>query len=110
MDMIAAIKAPMPDGHNVQYIDLNAFNLMPGVTFSTYAPDEEYPIGCWVVMQAHRHIDNEMVWVWARRADLITEGPDEVITQTFMLDFNDQVHMIGLCVNPYDPDDNDWGN
>ncbi len=93
------------------HVNLRAFNLTPGATFLTEDPDGDHPFAVWIVMQVTRHVDNEMVWAWLRRADLITEGPGDMIpTQTIMVDFNQPVALIGYCVNPNDPDDNDWGS
>lgn len=94
----------------MDHIKLNAFNLIPGATFSEgYEGDSSSPV--WTVVTVHRDSNRETVHAWVRRADQIIEGPGD-ITETKMLafDYCDKVALVGLTVNAGDPDDNDWGN
>ena len=102
--------AALPPGASVQHIRLNAFNTTTGTTFITDELNGE-GFAVWVAMHVARSTDNERVYIWARRADVVTEGPgDSVQNRSFDLDFNQTLAVIGMCLNPMDPDDNDWGN
>jgi hypothetical protein len=100
----------LPTGGHVNHIPVNAFNLQPGVTFIT---DEMTTTGfaVWVTMSVARAPHSERVFVWARRADEVTETPgDSVDNRTFDFDYCTPVGVVGNVVNWMDPDDNDWGN
>lgn len=74
---------------------LRAFNLIPGLVLDTDDSD-------FVVVGVERDIETEKVNVLLR---------DERDSQPLLLEFDycDEVSIIGVSVNPEDPDDDDFG-
>jgi len=93
------------DNHNIPtaHLPIRAFNLVIGAAFMVpYAPDPRV----WIVERVVRDEHFERVFLWAHDG---TNHPDLAREMAFDLDFCDQVALVGLSVNPSDPDDNDWG-
>jgi hypothetical protein len=85
-------------------VGLSAFNLIPGAAFMLIdQPDPRV----WVAEKVVRDENFERVSVWAHDA---THNPDLPFEQAFNLDYCTQVALVGIVVNPTDPDDNNWGN
>lgn len=96
-------------------IFIDAFNIIPGTTF--VAPEQwpyESPEGCeqyFVATTKLHRSDDETVHVVARPLsydDEIFSG-QRVRAHSFTFDFCDKVSLVGLVVNPNDPDDNNCG-
>lgn len=84
-------------------IGLRVFNLTSGAAFMLI--DEPDP-RVYIVERLVRDVNFETVSIWAHDA---TEQEDFAKERAFHLDFNATVALVGICVNPTDPDDNDWG-
>lgn len=112
--MTSIAQAFTPDAVNPNLprdtIGLRAFNLIPGAAFMLI--DEPDP-RVWIVQHVSRDLNHERVNVWAHDG---TNASDEAAFKgssdhlALNLDFCTLVALIGLVVNPGDPDDNDWGS
>jgi len=92
-------------------LSLNAFNVVPGVAFMGEGHEDEHLAQVWIAMTVERSNEGEKVYIWARRGDLVVEGPGQgIANMIFEKDYNDAVEVCGIVVNPLDLDDNDWGN
>jgi hypothetical protein len=89
-------------------IGLRAFNLVPGAAFMLIdQPDPRV----WIAEKVSRDAATERVSVWAHdgtNADI--EDQHLAFEQAFNLDYCTLVGLVGIVVNPDDPEDNDWGS
>lgn len=86
-------------------MDIRAFNLVRGAVFDTNVPDDDLALPVRYVVRAVTHnVDDETVRIVARNTHTFDADSDVID-----LDFCDTVDLIGLCVNPDDIDDEDFG-
>lgn len=106
---------------NALGVEMNCFNLVPGVVFkipprATWQPAYMQDVeawrdqSAWVVTNKFTRDDNhEVIHVVCR--SLHDEGNVNPSWQSFSLSWahGETVVLIGICVNPNDDDDTDWG-
>lgn len=84
-------------------VPLDAFNLIPGAAFMLIdQPDPRV----WVAEKVSRDADLERVSVWAHVGDSHNYLAAEIALN---LDYCTKVALVGIVVNPSDPDDSNWG-
>lgn len=100
--------------NEIERLRLRAYNLIPGSVFLEFIPDsatfsgEPFPsIDTWVVKEATQYVDTEQVFVLART--LGHDGNERVRHKRFLLNFMQDVSVVGLVVHPNDDSDNDDG-
>ena len=88
-------------------IGLDAFNLIPGAAFMLIdQPDPRI----WVAEKVVRDNNFERVYVWAHCLDRDVAGDFDLATEIALnLDYCTKVALVGLVVNPGDPDDDNFG-
>lgn len=100
-------RPPVADQANLNIpfasVRLDAFNLIVGAAFMVY--DEPDP-RVWIVEKVYRDGDFEDVSIWAHDA---TNNEHLGNEKAFLFGYCSKVALIGLVINPEDPDDNNWG-
>lgn len=89
-------------------VQLRAFNLTDGCAFLLVDQQTKWQT-CWIVMSVSRNAETEVVTFTARRADNIDDIWPNTEVRTFTRSFNTTIPLLGICANPLDVTDNDWG-
>ena len=97
------------------HVPLRGFNIIPQAAFipvgGLFAGKPVDEVGVWVATTVIRgEFAEEITSVTGYRADLPADYTGEPIFRTFHFHYCDVVALVGLVVNPNEPDDNDIGN